>query len=197
MLGERAALPAVLVQYSYEEQTVSQLRMLLASVTAALAIAFVGPLFIGAAPALADGYHPVPPPCSSCGTHHHPPVCSSSCFPHTFPVVIPIVQPQVVTPVVTVVQPQVVVYPVTTVSYQVSTTVCLPASYGYSYSTSYFWMGYGPNWNNGCTTSQLQQFCQMYNQAVMANPAAYNQYVQIVCNTIGGIGYPYSVYVDP
>jgi hypothetical protein len=60
------------------------------------------------------------------------------------------------------------------------------------YSSSYSWMSYGPSWNYGCTTAQLVQICQVYNQAVMANPAAYNAYVQTVCNTLYGNGYSYS-----
>jgi hypothetical protein len=166
----------------------SQLRMLITSLAAALALAVVGPLFAGTLPAFADGLH-----------QGRPPVCLSSCMGdhdrdidrRIFPVVRPIVTvvyPRVVTPVVIVPQP--VVYTVPTVTYSVSATVCLPAS-AYASSTSYFWMSYGPNWNSGCSNIQLQRLCQVYNQAVLANPAAYNPYVQAVCNTLGVSGYQY------
>jgi hypothetical protein len=168
----------------------SHVRILLASVAAALAIAIVGPLFAGVAPAFADSPHPMPammhpmmnpiPP-----MHDHdrdrddfPRVFP---FPHVFPIVRPVVP--VVYPV-----PQPVYYPVPTPVYSAPTVVCLPMS-GYSYGGSYFWMGYGANWNSGCTTAQLVQVCRVYNQAVMVNPAAYNPYVQAVCNTLVGYGY--------
>jgi hypothetical protein len=160
---------------------VSHIRMLLASVVAALALAVLGPLFMGVAPAFADAPHAMHPMVHDRDDHprfdrdDHPRFDRDDHRPffHFAP------QVQFVQPVISYVQP--VVYPVYTQAYS---------------APSYFWNSYGPGWNNGMNWYTVQQVCIQYNQAVSAySSAAYNQFVQAVCVNVGS-GTSYTIVVQ-
>jgi hypothetical protein len=177
---------------------VFHLRTLLASTATALALAVIGPLFVGAAPALAAGPHMAPSmshPRMGNGAFMHgngvfqnfsnfrrfdPDHDHDVDFPRhvvrpfplirSFPVVqqVPVFQP--------VVQP--VIIPVVT-------------------QPSFFWMSYGPGWNVGMPYSQMQQVCGQYNQAMGYSSAAYNQFVSAVCINISVNGNQVAIQVYP
>ncbi len=142
-----------------------RLKLLLAAFVAALMLAFVGPLAFGATSALAAPPQPLVP----LPRHHIPFHGGQVRFldpDHDHDVDVVVVHPvRVVRPVVVVTRP-VFVTPVFVTPVQTQT---------------FFWLSFGPGWNAQWSLSQLQRFCQQYNQAVMADPAAFNQSVQAVC----------------
>jgi hypothetical protein len=139
---------------------------------------------MGTAPTFADGLHVNPttqqmPSGGVIHVHHHVHVH----IPVRVVQPIAVVSPVVVAPV-RVVQPVAVVpVPVVTATTVVVSTPSVVVS------APYPWSSYGPNWNAGWTLAQQQQLCQSYVQTLAMNPAAFNQYVQAVCDGSGSTPY--------
>lgn len=196
----------------------SHLRTLLASAVAALALAIVAPLFMGAVPAFADGPHMNPPV-------SHPTMVNSVVRGNG-------INQQANVNVmgnnnVVNVRQQVnvrnfnnfnnpccfnrnfnnfnnfsnfnnfccfnrfpVVQQVPVVEPIIVPVVTTPAP-------TFFWQNYGPGWNYGMSYNQVQQVCGQYNNAMTYSSTAYNQFVAGVCISISVNGNQVTIQVYP
>ena len=179
----------------------SQFRMLLAAVAAAVAIVFIGPMVWGAPSALAAGPQPA-------GNHQHH--MNHGNFPNNgnfnnfnngnfrrhFNICDPdhdrdndLCHRRFFTP-----RYPVYTYPV----YQPTYYYYQPAvAYTAPYIPNYYWMNYGPNWNYGMPYYQVQQVCNDYNSAYGYSTAAYNSYVAGVCVSVSVNGNTVTIQITP
>lgn len=68
----------------------------------------------------------------------------------------------------------------------------------YAYTApSYYWMNYGRNWNYNMSYGQVQQVCGDYNSAYAYSTSAYNAYVAGVCVSISVSGNTVTIQITP